>query len=216
MGWWVWVPGLLQSSSITLRNLSANFLLQYHVPPRLTQAQSFMKRSDEGMPVSLSLPFPAPSLIAFTWNSHLSTCPLLSIPESSLLGQTTITSYWSACFCPHPLLTKESLLKTSHVNCFHLDTILRPPVTVEWNPRSPPWLGTHLSCLCLCLFPLTLLLFLRDMAFRENTYAPGPLHSCSQALSPSLNRFRVSDAQGSLLWRLFILWTCSSVLPFYM
>lgn len=59
------------------------------------------------MPVSLSLPFPAPSFTALTWNSHLSTCPLLCIPESSLLGQTTMTSYWSACFCPHPLLTKE-------------------------------------------------------------------------------------------------------------
>lgn len=145
-----------------------------HVPPSPKVSR---KGQVKEMPVSLSLPLPAPSLIAFTWNSHLSTClcsPSQKAPFWARSPSPLIGSPASALIPSSP--RRKSLLKTSHVSCFRLETILRPPVTGEWKPQSPPWLGTHFSCLCLCLFPLTLPLFLRDMAFRENIYAPRPLH----------------------------------------
>lgn len=59
------------------------------------------------------------------------TCPLLSIPGASLLGQTTITSCWSPCFCPHPLLRKE-----------------KEPVKNKSRQLLAPWDHPRATCCC--------------------------------------------------------------------
>ena len=135
-----------------------------------------MKRSNEGNAYQLvSAP---PGIKPYCFYLKLSSFYLspLSIPESSLLGQITITSYWPACFCPHPLLTKEKE-SAKNKSCRLL----------------PPWDHSKATCNCrmkatvptMAGYPFKLPLpvslpthpsSLRDMAFRENTYAPGPLY----------------------------------------
>ena len=185
-----------------------------HFPP---SPEVSWKGQMKEMPISLSLPLPASSLIAFTWNSYLSNCPRspsLKAPFWARSPSPLIGPPASALIPSSP--KRKSLLKTSHVSCVHLETTLRPPASVEWKPRSPPWLGTHLSCLCLYLFLLTLPLFLRDMAFRENIYAPGPLYKLFPGSLTILQQVQGVRCSAKPSLKPFYPLNLLLVLPFYL